>query len=255
MKRLLTGLQSPWDKASPFLSTSLLTTAFFPLSLSAAGVLTQPLQLARPASLFWAQNVPRDAHSTHSCRAPYSVLGTQRGLRDVAGLGRTFFSHSANTWPLSERQWGQVLGLLLGYVLATLVWCRYICLSVCVAVGSPSPLETLAPVDLVHSMELEKGALGEMNRPRTCPQKATHHHGRTLVHTVSSLQTWNKASSDAGESIWFTTVVIKFAKSWPTLCDAMDCSPPGSSGHAILQARILEWVAIASSQGIFLTQG
>ena len=35
----------------------------------------------------------------------------------------------------------------------------------------------------------------------------------------------------------------------------MDCSPPGSSVHMILQARILEWVAIAFSQGIFLTQG
>ena len=29
----------------------------------------------------------------------------------------------------------------------------------------------------------------------------------------------------------------------PTLCDTMDCSPPGSSVHGILQARILEWVA------------
>ena len=29
-----------------------------------------------------------------------------------------------------------------------------------------------------------------------------------------------------------------------TLCDPMDCSPPGSSVHGILQARILEWVAI-----------
>ena len=29
----------------------------------------------------------------------------------------------------------------------------------------------------------------------------------------------------------------------------MDCSPPGSSVHAILQARILEWVAISSSRG------
>ena len=29
-----------------------------------------------------------------------------------------------------------------------------------------------------------------------------------------------------------------------TLCDPMDCSPPGSSAHGILQARILEWVAI-----------
>jgi len=33
----------------------------------------------------------------------------------------------------------------------------------------------------------------------------------------------------------------------PTLCDPMDCSPPGSSVHGILQARTLEWVAISSS--------
>ena len=31
-----------------------------------------------------------------------------------------------------------------------------------------------------------------------------------------------------------------------TLCGPMDCSPPGSSVHGILQARILEWVAISS---------
>ena len=39
------------------------------------------------------------------------------------------------------------------------------------------------------------------------------------------------------------------AKSCPTLCDPMDCSPPGSSVHGILQARILEWVAISFSRG------
>ena len=33
-----------------------------------------------------------------------------------------------------------------------------------------------------------------------------------------------------------------------TLCDPMDCSPPGSSVHGILQARILEWVAMPSSK-------
>ena len=32
-----------------------------------------------------------------------------------------------------------------------------------------------------------------------------------------------------------------------TLCDPMDCSPPGFSVHGILQARILEWVALPSS--------
>ena len=35
--------------------------------------------------------------------------------------------------------------------------------------------------------------------------------------------------------------------SCPTLCDPMDSSPPGSSVHGILQARILEWVAISFS--------
>ena len=37
------------------------------------------------------------------------------------------------------------------------------------------------------------------------------------------------------------------AQSCPTLSDPMDCSPPGSSIHGIFQARVLEWVAIASS--------
>ena len=41
----------------------------------------------------------------------------------------------------------------------------------------------------------------------------------------------------------------KSLQSCPTLCDSMDCSPPGSSIHGILQARIPEWVAIPSSRG------
>ena len=35
----------------------------------------------------------------------------------------------------------------------------------------------------------------------------------------------------------------------PTLCNPMDCSPPGSSVHGILHIRILEWVAMPSSRG------
>ena len=34
-----------------------------------------------------------------------------------------------------------------------------------------------------------------------------------------------------------------------TLCNSMECSLPGSSVHGILQARILEWVAISFSRG------
>ena len=37
-------------------------------------------------------------------------------------------------------------------------------------------------------------------------------------------------------------------QSCPTLCDPMDCSPPGSSIHGIFQARVLEWGAIAFSR-------
>ena len=48
-------------------------------------------------------------------------------------------------------------------------------------------------------------------------------------------------------------VLCSVAQSCLTLCDPMDCSPPGSSVHEILQARILEWVA--KLQRIFLTQG
>ena len=40
-----------------------------------------------------------------------------------------------------------------------------------------------------------------------------------------------------------------------TLCSPMDCSPPGSSVPGIILARILEWIAMLSSQGIFPTQG
>ena len=38
-------------------------------------------------------------------------------------------------------------------------------------------------------------------------------------------------------------------QSCPTLCDPMNCSLPGSSIHGILQARVLEWVAISFSRG------
>ena len=41
----------------------------------------------------------------------------------------------------------------------------------------------------------------------------------------------------------------KSLQSCSTLCGPMDCSPPGSSVHGILQTRILEWVAMPSSKG------
>ena len=45
-------------------------------------------------------------------------------------------------------------------------------------------------------------------------------------------------------------IVALVAQLCPTLCDPMDCNPPGSSVHGILQATILEWVAISFSNFI-----
>ena len=58
---------------------------------------------------------------------------------------------------------------------------------------------------------------------------------------------------------WVESTIFKFPLSWiniclvpqlcPTLCNPRDDSLPGSSVHGILQARILEWVAIPFSRG------
>ena len=48
---------------------------------------------------------------------------------------------------------------------------------------------------------------------------------------------------------WHSCVCLQSLQSCLTLCDPMACGPPGSSVHGILQARILEWVAISSSRG------
>ena len=55
--------------------------------------------------------------------------------------------------------------------------------------------------------------------------------------------------------VWETDLInalcvhAKLFQSCLTLCDPMDCSPPGSSVHGILQARILEWVATRFFRG------
>ena len=49
---------------------------------------------------------------------------------------------------------------------------------------------------------------------------------------------------DLGSTLKYLYLLIACSVSQlcPTLCDPMDCSPPGFSVHGILQARILEWV-------------
>ena len=53
---------------------------------------------------------------------------------------------------------------------------------------------------------------------------------------------------------WMQCVHVKLIQSCLTLCNPMDCSPPGSSVHGIFQARLLEWVAMPSSRGSSLSR-
>ena len=67
---------------------------------------------------------------------------------------------------------------------------------------------------------------------------------------------WDSLGKNTGMGCHFLLQCMKVksesevAQSYPTLCDPMDCSPPGSSIHGIFQARELEWDAIAFSDAL-----
>ena len=80
-------------------------------------------------------------------------------------------------------------------------------------------------------------------------------HLRYLLLFLPTLIWWTRdmlCLSTSLHLIWFLlwwVWVSEVAQLCLTLCDPMDCSPPGSSIHGILQERILEWVAISFSRG------
>ena len=69
---------------------------------------------------------------------------------------------------------------------------------------------------------------------------------------------WDSPGKNTGVGCHFLLQCMKVksqsevAQSCLTLCDPMDCSPPGSSVHGIFQARVLEWVAFAFSNPLLL---
>ena len=74
------------------------------------------------------------------------------------------------------------------------------------------------------------------------------HQGSLVDYRYSVVQQMPRAySSCLTETV--SEWVSEVAQSCPTLCDPMNCSLPGSSLHGILQARVLEWVAISFSRG------
>ena len=80
----------------------------------------------------------------------------------------------------------------------------------------------------------------------------------SFLHSCSTFQEWvwdrpgtwgpslQRCNVKPGHTSPQTCMRAKWLQSCPALCNSMDCSPPGSSGHGISQARILAWDAISS---------
>ena len=68
-----------------------------------------------------------------------------------------------------------------------------------------------------------------------------------ILRNVPLSQTWRtNLWTQWGEGVKVKVLVVPWCS---TFCNPMNCSPSGSSAHGILQARILEWVAISFSRG------
>ena len=73
--------------------------------------------------------------------------------------------------------------------------------------------------------------------------------GDICIHMTGSQHCTAESNTTLKQVSVSACVVSQSLQSCPTLCNPVDCSPPGFSVHAILQARILEWVAMPSSRG------
>ena len=105
---------------------------------------------------------------------------------------------------------------------------------------------------ITDSMNVSLSKLQEMVKDREVWRAAVYrvqsirHDLATNQMTTKILRMWYININYYNERVW---VCVLVAQSCPTLCNSMNCSPPDSFDHRILQPRILEWVAIPFSRG------
>ena len=97
--------------------------------------------------------------------------------------------------------------------------------------------------------------IGRLRKMKT--EKEKRERGRKKEERKEVRKEEEKKEGREREKVTYSKMSSKKSKnrertsrqSCPTFCKTLDCSPPGSSVHGILQARILEWVAIPFSKG------
>ena len=97
---------------------------------------------------------------------------------------------------------------------------------------------------LINTMLL---LLSRFSRVRFCVTPQTAAHQAPLSLGFSRKEHWRGLPFPSPTRMLARFSHAKSLQSCSTLCDPMDSSPPGSSVHGILHARILEWAAISFS--------
>ena len=127
----------------------------------------------------------------------------------------------------------------------------------CRELWAPKPTEN-------HSDVLPRHTCWKQPMPhKTLQLLDLHREGRPMAGKVAafvySLHLWLPSCGTLDRGLIFLCLSFLFWKMEMLICchclvltlwDPMDCCPPGSSGHGILQERILEWLAIFFSRGL-----
>ena len=113
----------------------------------------------------------------------------------------------------------------------------------CMKVKSESEFAQSCPTQRPHGLKPTR-----LLHPWDFPGKSTGVGCHCLLQpaSISSPKMWKRMLTMAGYKKIHTQA--KSLQLCPILCDPMGCSPPGSSIQGILQARILQWVAMSFSR-------
>ena len=105
------------------------------------------------------------------------------------------------------------------------------------------------PLLAIEVWSLNDWTAGEVTCSASFHKLSLYCHSVLSLNVSSSERSWRAPKCKEGSHWLSMKVKMLVAQSCPTLCNPKDRSPPGSSVHGILQARVLECVAIPFSRG------